>query len=171
MSYFLIIGYILLVSQDFLEAKCMRRGVVLGVVLFFVAVVLLEGNGYIIHHDLYKHGLRYNESWAGKDNLIKMALYQFVIFTLLVVHKSWRVWVLTEVFWCTCSQDLLFYLIWNRGVFPAGDWGWLPFCSVLGHWTTVDQTVLSVSSLAFAGFLLWLTKEWSAATFQQRHQN
>ena len=149
----------------------MRRGVVLGVVLFFVAVVLLEGNGYIIHHDLYKHGLRYSESWAGKDNLIKMALYQFVIFTLLVVHKSWRVWVLTEVFWCTCSQDLLFYLIWNRGVFPAGDWGWLPFCSVLGHWTTVDQTVLSVSSLAFAGFLLWLTKEWSAATFQQRHQN
>lgn len=99
----------------------MRRGVVLGVVLFFVAVVLLEGNGYVIHHDLYKHGLRYSESWAWKDNLIKMALYQFVIFTLLVIHKSWRVWVLTEVFWFTCSQDLLFmeprrFPSWGLGV-------------------------------------------------------
>jgi hypothetical protein len=138
----------------------MRRGVVLGVVLFFVAVVLLEGNGYVIHHDLYQHGLGYSESWVWKDNLIKMGLYQFVIFTLLLIHKSWRVWVLTEVFWCTCSQDLLFYLIWNNGVFPAGNWRWLPFYSVLGHWTTLDQFVLSVSSMAFAGFLLWLPKEW-----------
>jgi hypothetical protein len=57
-------------------------------------------------------------------------------------------------------------LIWNRGVFPTGDWGWLPFYSVLGHWTTFDQAVLSVSSLAFAGFVLWLTKEWTLATFR-----
>ena len=149
-----------MVSQDLLEAKCMHRGVVLGVVLFFVAVVLLEGKGYIIHHDLYEHGLRYSESWAGKDNLLKIALYQFVIFTLLVIHKSWRVWVLTEVFWCTCTQDLLFYLIWNQGVFPAGNWSWLSFYSILGHWTTLDQSILSISSIAFAGFLLWLTKEW-----------
>ena len=146
--------------QDFFEAKVVRRGVVLGVVLFFVAVVLLEGNGYVIHHDLYEHGLRYSESWAMKDNLLKVALYQFVIFTLLVIHKSWRVWVLTEVFWFTCSQDLLFYLIWNQGVFPAGDWSWLPVYNILGHWSTLDQSILSISSIASAGFLLWLTKEW-----------
>jgi hypothetical protein len=146
----------------------MRRGVVLGVVLFFVAVVLLEGNGYVIHHDLYEHGLRYSESWAWKDNLIKMALYQFVIFTLLCIHKSWRVWVFTEVFWFTCSQDLFFYLIWNRGVFPDGDWGWLPFYNVLGHWTTFDQVVFSVSSVTFAGFLLWLTKELGPAVLRQK---
>jgi hypothetical protein len=153
------------------RGKTLRRSVVLGVVLFFVAVVLLEGNGYVIHHDLYEHGLRYSESWAGKDNLIKMALYQFVIFTVLIIHKSWRVWVFTEVFWCTCSQDLLFYLIWNGGVFPDGDWGWLPFCRVLGHWTTLNQAVFSVSRVIFAGFLLWLTREWERMTFRQRHQN
>ena len=132
----------------------------LGVVLFFIAVVLLEGNGYLIHHDLYEHGLRYSEVWAGKDNLIKMALYQFVIFTLLLVHESWRVWVLTEVFWYTCSQDLLFYLVWNKGVFPAGDWVWIPFYSVFGRWTTIDQFILSIASLVFVGVLLGLAREW-----------
>jgi hypothetical protein len=145
----------------------MYRGVGLGIVLFFVAVVLLEGNGYIIHHDLYEHGLIYNESWAGKDNLIKMALYQFVIFTLLIIHKNWRLWILTEVFWSTCSQDLLFYLVWNKGVFPAGDWVWLPFYSIFGHWTTIDQSILSLSSMVFAGFLLWLANEWKLARLLQ----
>lgn len=146
----------------------MRRGVVLSVVLFFIAVVLLEGNGYIIHHDLYEHGLRYNESWAEKDNLLKIALYQFVIFTLLAIHKSWKIWVLTEVFWFTCSQDLFFYLVWNQGVFPAGDWSWLPFYSILGHWTTLDQAVLSTSSMAFVGVLLWRAKEGERETLGQR---
>ncbi len=145
----------------------MHRSVVLGVILFFVAVVLLEGNGYIIHRGLYEHGLTYSESWAEKDNLLKICLYQFVIFTLLFIHKSWRVWVLTEVFWFTCSQDLFFYLIWNHGVFPAGDWSWLPFYNILGHWTTLDQTILSIASIAFTGFLLWLTKEWKQTRLLQ----
>jgi hypothetical protein len=148
----------------------MRHGVVLSAVLFFTAVVLLEGNGYIIHHDLYEHGLRYNESWAEKDNLLKIALYQFVIFTLLAIHKSWKIWVLTEVFWFTCSQDLFFYLVWNQGVFPTGDWSWLPFYSILGHWTTLDQAVLSTSSIAFVGVLLWRTKEGKRETLRQRQK-
>ena len=94
-----------------------------------------------------------------------------MIFTLLCIHKSWRVWVFTEVFWFTCSQDLFFYFIWNRGVFPDGDWGWLPFYNVLGHWTTFDQVVFSVSSVTFAGFLLWLTKELDLAVLRQNRQN
>jgi hypothetical protein len=145
----------------------MYKNVLLGVVLFFIAVVLLEGNGYLIHHDLYEYGLRYNEAWAGKDNLIKIALYQFVIFTLLLVHKSWRVWVLTEVFWYTCSQDLFFYLIWNKGVFPAGDWVWIPFYSVFGRWTTIDQSILSISSVVFVGVLLGLAREWKLSRVHQ----
>ncbi len=137
----------------------MYRRVVLGVVLFIIAVVLLEGNGYLIHHDLYEHGLSYSQEWAGKDNLIKIALYQFVIFTLFFIHKSWRVWVLTEVFWFTSSQDIIFYLIWNKGVFPAGDWVWLPFSSIFGHWTTISQFILSTTSMVSVGLLLWLAKE------------
>lgn len=145
----------------------MHTRVMLGVVLFFIAVVLLEGNGYLIHHDLYEYGLRYNEVWAGRDNLIKMALYQFVIFTLLLVHKSWRVWILTEVFWYTCSQDLFFYLIWNKGVFPVGDWVWIPFYSVFGRWTTMDQSILSIASVVFVGVLLWLAREWKLPRVHQ----
>ena len=145
----------------------MHRRVMLGVVLFFVAVVLLEGNGYVIHHDLYEHGLQYSEVWAGKDNLIKIALYQFVIFTILLIHKSWPVWILTEVFWVTSSQDLFFYLVWNKGVFPAGDWAWMPFFSIFGHWTTLNQSILSITSMVFVGFLLWLTKELKLARFLQ----
>jgi hypothetical protein len=145
----------------------MHRRVVLGVVLFFIAVVLLEGNGYLIHHDLYEHGLRYDEAWAGKDNLIKMALYQFVIFTILLIHRSWPVWILTEVFWGTCSQDLFFYLVWNKGVFPAGDWSWLPFFCIFGQWTTLNQSILSITSMVSVGFLLWLAKRWKLARILQ----
>ena len=81
--------------------------VVLGLALFFIGVVLLEGNGYIIHHDLYEQGLQFSPDWVEKDNLIKLALYQFLIFTVLFVHESWPVWALTEVFWVTCSHDLV----------------------------------------------------------------
>jgi hypothetical protein len=143
-----------------LEAGKLHHRVLLGIVLFSIAVVLLEGNGYIIHHDLYGHGLQYSEVWAGKDNLIKIALYQFVIFTILLVHKSWSVWVLTEVFWATCSQDLVFYLVWNKGVFPAGNWVWLPFFNIFGNWTAIHQSILSMTTLASIGFLLWLAKRW-----------
>jgi hypothetical protein len=141
----------------------MHRRVVLGVVLFFTAVVLLEGNGYLIHHDLYEQGLQYSEDWAVRDNLIKIALYQFVIFTTFLYHRSWSVWILTEVFWFTCSQDLVFYFVWNKGVFPAGNWVWLPFFRIFGHWTTLDQSILSMASLFSVGFLLWLSKRWKLA--------
>jgi hypothetical protein len=141
----------------------LNRKVVLGLALFFIGVILLEGNGYIIHHDLYEQGLQFSPAWVEKDNLIKLALYQFLIFTVLFVHESWPVWALTEVFWVTCSHDLVFYLIWNRGVFPAEDWSWLPFFSIFGHWNLASQVMLSLTSLASVGSLLWLMKRWRPA--------
>jgi hypothetical protein len=62
---------------------------------------------------------------------------------------------------------LVFYLVWNRGVFPAGDWSWLPFFNIFGHWTTLNQSILSIASMVSAGFLLWLAKRWKSARILQ----
>ena len=150
-----------------MEVKRGHLRVMFAIVLFLVAVVLLEGNGYLIHHDLYEYGLQYSQAWAEKDNLIKIVLYQFVILTITLIHKSWSVLILTEIFWITSTQDLIFYLIWNGGVFPEGNWTWMPFFSVFGNWTTTNQLVLSITSIFLSGFLLWFLKRWNSDLFEK----
>lgn len=125
--------------------KKTNRRIIAGLVFFVSGVVLLEGNGYLIHHDLYQYGLTWSPIWADKDLLIKVALYQFLIFMLLLYHKSWRLFTITEVFWLSSAQDLLFYLVWGGGIFPSGDWTWMPNYCFFGHWTTADQVIWSVS--------------------------
>jgi hypothetical protein len=62
---------------------------------------------------------------------------------------------------------LVFYLVWNRGVFPAGDWSWMPFFSIFGHWTTLNQSILSIASMVSAAFLLWIAKRWKLSRILQ----
>lgn len=126
----------------------MQTKALISVILFVSAVVLLEGNGYLIHHDLYGYGLEYSESWAVKDNLIKIALYQFVIFTLLFIHKNFRLFLVEQVFWLTCGQDIIFYLVWNNGVFPTGNWSWIWY-----NPTTITQLAVNFAAVSLSGVI------------------
>jgi hypothetical protein len=63
-----------------------------------------------------------------------------------------------EAFVLSAGQDLIFFGLWNRGVFPLGDWTWMPFYTVFGAWTTMAQ-FLFTASLTLASCLICKWKE------------
>ena len=124
--------------------------IITAILLFAAFVVLLEGNGYIIHKLHYDTGASWSNSVLVLDNNIKIALYQLVIFTLIFVHKKLSLFMIMEVFWWTCTQDIFFYLIWNNGIFPTGDLSWLPMYNVLGIWLIEMQILFSITLISLS---------------------
>jgi hypothetical protein len=121
--------------------------VILSVGVLFAFTVLLEGNGYIIHKHAYDQGAQWTPQTLALDNTIKIGLYQLVIWTLLLIHRRFSLFAYMQTFWLTCTQDLIFYAVWNGGVFPAGDWTWMPLYTYFNGWTTTMQIALSTASL------------------------
>ena len=82
------------------------------------------------------------------DNALRTLTYQLIIWTLLLIHKSFWAFASMQLFWWTCTQDLIgFYGVWGAGTFPKGDWSWMPLYPFFGAWTTQMQLVLSCGSL------------------------
>lgn len=131
--------------------------VVLSLVLFFGFVVLLEGNGWLVHSVHYDRGGVWTAGDLEFDNLVKLGLYQLVIVACAAVHRRWELFGFTEVFWWTCTQDLVFYG-WGGFVYPAGDWMWMPNYTVFGSWTTDMQFAWSFGWLFIYASLVALWK-------------
>ena len=140
-----------------------RYSVLISIFLFFMFVIMLEGNGWIIHKLHYDMGANWTPAILTLDNTIKFILYQLVVWTLLLFHKNFWLFAGTQVFCLTHSQDLFFYG-WGGFIFPSGDWTWMPLYSVFGTWTTLMQFSVSFGALLFAVLSINILRNKRAAS-------
>ena len=126
--------------------RILQKRLTIAAVLFFVSVTLLVVNDKIVHHDLYNFGLTFSETWAGPYWLNYALLYQAAIIPLTLYCEDPWLFLFSEVFVLTATQDILFFVLVGR--FPTEVWWWTP----LPGWTTEFQFALSAISLTCVGF-------------------
>lgn len=127
--------------------------------LFFMAVFLLTYADWVVNGLLYQFGLRFDAVWYERYSLGYTLLWQFTVCLLAVAFKSWRLFVFMEAFVLSSTQDLIYFGVWNGGVFPVGDWTWMPLYNVLGFYNTGFQIVLSVVCVGSAILIIKMVKK------------
>jgi hypothetical protein len=128
-------------------------------VLFFVCVLVFTFMDYIVNSVLYGFGLRFDAEWYGMYSAAYFLLYQLAIAMLTLASNSWRLLVFMEAFVLSSTQDLIYFSVWGKGVFPVGDWSWMPLYQTLGFYNTGLQVVLSGVSMLSATLIIWLPKK------------
>jgi hypothetical protein len=114
---------------------------------------------YIVNSVLYGFGLRFDAEWYGMYSAAYFLLYQLAACMLTLASKSWRLLVFMEAFVLSSTQDLIYFGVWSNGVFPSGDWSWMPLYKTLGFYTTTFQIILSGASMLSAILIIWLMKK------------
>ena len=101
-----------------------HQKLVIASVLFALVVLLFTRMDYIVNVVLYRFGLRFSEGWFSDYSLAYTLMYQLTILCLFIYCRRIAFLLLTEVFVLTSTQDLVFFSLWNQGVYPSGQWTW-----------------------------------------------
>lgn len=142
-----------------MERTKINRKILLTILFFFVAVFLLTYADWVVNGLLYQYGLKYDVVWYERYSLGYFLLWQFTLILLAGTARSWKAYVLMEAFVLSSTQDLVYFGVWNGGVFPVGDWTWMPLYDLLGFYSTVFQIVLSVVCVGSAMLIVKMTKK------------
>ena len=152
----------------------------LAITLFILLMIFQAGRDYIVHGVHYEYGLRWDPQWHYLDLSIYLAQNVLIVVSCAAIARS--VWLLPffYVFVNTSTQDLLFYGVWHNllriapqhsGVFPLGDWTWMPYYEWFGAWTTEMQIFFSVSLLTVTFLATVLCAVlWSRATAKRKKE-
>jgi hypothetical protein len=122
----------------------MKKQSVVAVLLFLVGVLLFTRIDFLINKSLYDYGLRFSQNWYGEYTTLYMLCYQFLIISLFVYSRNFKLVLLMEVFVLTYTQDLVYFGLW-QGAFPSANWTWMPLFKFFGSWTTGYQLLFSFS--------------------------
>ena len=128
----------------------MRKRTKITLLIYSIAVVLYTGIDYLIHSDLYRYGLQYDDFWFWKSQILYFVLYQVLLLALYFYNRNWRLMLVLEIFTITGGPDLIFFSLWDRMSFPNGDWTWMLMYKLLGRWTTMMQVMLTGACTAIA---------------------
>lgn len=141
----------------------MNRRFLFAVGFFGASVLLLTKLDYLINTTFYGYGLQFSYGWYRDYTILYMMLFQLVIVPSSLWLQNKYYFVLTEAFVLSGTQDLIYFGVWNGGVFPSGDWSWMIFHDWFGSWTTANQFTLCllVNGLVW-GFCAfeWLIWNW-----------
>lgn len=121
-------------------------------ILFLFAVLILTKLDFLVNETLYEYGLQFSYGWYQEYVLQYALIYQLILLLLYLWTQDWKSIFVLEGFVLSSGQDLIFFIVWNRG-FPQGQWTWTIFHQVFGFWNTNTQILLTVS-LTFASFIL-----------------
>lgn len=129
--------------------------------LFLAGVLLFTYMDYVVNFVLYGFGLRFDYGWYDAYSFGYMLLYQFMILALTLYSKSWQLALLMEAFVLSSTQDLVYFGVWSGGVFPSGQWTWMPLYETLGFYSTSFQLALSAGSMLSAILIVKMVKKCS----------
>lgn len=126
-------------------------------VFFCIFVVVATGFDWLINSTLYGYGLTFDNGWWQFDQALYIALFQAVIWALFYANRNLYFLGLTQTFFWSSTQDIFYYLIWGRGVFPSTAWAWMPngplnvnYLLRLESWTSTNQILFSTTSIIIA---------------------
>jgi len=135
--------------------------------LLIVLVIFfsITGLDYIVNSTLYSYGLNFNTVWYI-PYLIGISATIFSICVLVswqsyedtgnssVALKRGSILLLAHI---GGLIDCLFFLIYNRGIIPSGEWTWMWQYWLFGTWNWTLQAIWSGSFL-FLILLIWKAK-------------
>lgn len=142
--------------------KLHTQFLIFSISLFTFLTLTLTGIDHIIHATLYEYGLVFSEAWAQPYWVMYWLAFQGVAVGCAAISRSWWLLIFYEAFTLTATQDLIFYAIWGRGIFPSGDWTWMTAYRLFGHWGTSEQFFLSGAALAAASMAYAAFKVYDA---------
>ncbi len=125
--------------------------------MFFCLVLLYTRLDYLINNELYTYGLFFNIDWYLTNQIVYILLYQTAILTLHLYHRNMKLTIFLEAFVITSTQDLIYFGLWNQGIFPTHEWTWTSYYFLIGAWNTTTQ--LFASGIMFIGAILIIFEE------------
>jgi hypothetical protein len=117
-------------------------------IFFAISVLLFTGLDFLVNSTLYGFGLQFNDGWYSPYTLLYSLLYQIIIVCLGFYCKSWRFLIVAESFVLSGTQDIVYFALWNHGVFPVDAWSWIMASRIGITWTTQLQFVWSAVALS-----------------------
>lgn len=131
-----------------------QKRLLISSILFIAIVLVFTRVDYLIHSDLYGSGLEFSYDWFWTSQILYSMMYQVVIVMLFLYSRSIRLLMILEAFSIPGSQDIVFFGLWNGGVFPTSTWTWNPFYVFFGfNWTTMFQLWLSAVAVGVTTFV------------------
>lgn len=138
-----------------------NRYIIVSGLLFVCSILLLSGIDHVVHTDLYSYGLRFSMAWANSYWTLYTLILQIVVIACVLIGKNLKLLIVYEAFVLSKGQDLIYYLVWNNGVFPSGNWEWQEFYAWFGKWNTLNQVSLVASALLLSSVILCVTRNKS----------
>jgi hypothetical protein len=135
-----------------------RRRLLAGAGIFAGGILLLTKLDHIVNSTLYGHGLEFSMDWYWQYSVVYFILLQGVVFFSYIVVRKEKLLLLAEAFVLSGTQDLVYFGVWNGGVFPPGQWNWTPMYWFFGGWTTAHQVALSAASLLLVSILVFFLR-------------
>ena len=133
-----------------------------GAGLFACGILLLTKLDFIINSTFYSYGLKFSMDWYWQYSVVYFILLQcFAVGSFLFARRR-ELLILAEAFVLSGTQDLVYFGVWNGGVFPHGQWNWTPYYWLFGSWTTAHQVALSAAGLLLACITVVVLR-WRAA--------
>lgn len=112
--------------------------------VFVLATFLFTRLDYLVNNELlYDNNLKFSDQLYSTYTMLYLLLYQLMIAVVYLQTRSLKLLGIMEAFVLTNSPDIIYFGVWNRGIFPSGDWTWLSEYKQFGHWTTLNQIELS----------------------------
>jgi len=135
-----------------------RNLFLLSLLSFLGFTALLSGRDYLIHNDLYQWGLQPDMTWVMKDWAIYACTLQLAVFACAFMVRSHRLSLLVfyESFVLSSTQDLIFFGLWGKGLFPTTSWDWMYYAVWFGSWSTQQQFMLSAVALTVGALVAYL---------------
>jgi hypothetical protein len=132
-----------------------------GAGIFACGILLLTKLDFIINSTFYSYGLKFSMDWYWQYSVVYFVLLQCFAVGSYYFARRRELLLLAEAFVLSGTQDIVYFGVWNGGVFPNGQWTWTPSYWLFGSWTTVHQVALSVSSLLLACIIVAVLR-WRA---------
>jgi len=134
-------------------------------ILFLFAVLILTKLDFLVNETLYEHGLQFSYEWYQEYTLQYALSYQLILLLLYLWTRDRKLFFVLEGFVLSSGQDLIFFIVWNRG-FPEGQWTWMIFHQIFGFWNTNTQILLTIS-VTLICFILTFTISKAPPPYQK----
>lgn len=121
------------------------KSIIIGLIVYGVLALIQTRIDFYFNSDLYAKGLIFSETWYKPYSTLYFFLTVFNVLIASLFAKSYKLFIVLFFFAYSSGCDLIYFGIWNKGIFPLTNWVWMPNYSVFGFWNTETQIIYTMS--------------------------
>jgi hypothetical protein len=136
----------------------MQKRIIIAILAYILLLLIQTRIDYYFNHDLYAKGLVFSEVWYQPYSNLYLFLTLFYVLIASLIAKSYKFLAIALTFALTSGQDLIYFGVWNKGVYPNGQWTWMYWFHVFGFWNTYSQITFTTISVLIVVIICHLIK-------------